>query len=141
MLPRRHFGVCAICSAIGLVASKVEAQLHPGGQIPSQNPRAKVTILRRTDLPGSTYEVVQIFVEIQPNTTIARHTHPGVESAVLLEGSGEALRDDQPPVQLSPGSSWQVSAGVPHGGRYGPQGAKLIVTLSVEKGKPMTSPA
>ena len=141
MLSRRTFGACAICSAIGLVASKVEAQPSPGGQIPSQNPNAKVTTLRRADLPGGTHEVVQLLVEIQPNTTIGRHTHPGVESAVLLEGSGESMVDGEPPVQLSPGATWQHPAGVPHGGRYGPQGAKLLVTLSVEKGKPMTSPA
>ncbi len=49
--------------------------------------------------------------------------------------------DGQRPVQTSPGASFQVPAGVPHGGRAGPQGSKLLVTLSIEKGKPMSSPA
>jgi quercetin dioxygenase-like cupin family protein len=141
MLSRRIFGACAICSALGLVASGAEAQPSPGGQIPSQNPNLKVTTLRRADLPGGAHEVIQLLVEAAPNATVARHTHPGVESTVVLEGGGEQVIDGQPPLPVSPGATWQVSAGVPHGGRYGPQGCKFIVTLSVEKGKPMTSPA
>lgn len=141
MLSRRNFGACAICSAVGLVASAAEAQTSPTGQIPSQNPNLKVTILRRMDLPGGTFEAIQIHVEAAPNAIVVRHTHPGVESTVVLEGSGEQVIDGQPPIPLSPGATLQVPAGVPHGGRYGPQGCKFIVTLSVEKGKPMTSPA
>ena len=141
MLSRRTISACAVCAAIGLVATKVEAQPHPSGQIPSQNPNLKVTVLRRMDLPGGTYEAIQILVEAAPNAIVTRHTHPGVESTVVLEGSGEQVIDGQPPVQLSPGATLQIPAGVPHGGRYGPQGCKLVVTLSVEKGKPMTSPA
>ena len=141
MLWRRAFGACAICAAVGLVASEAEAQAPSNSQTPGQNPSVKLTTLRRTDLPGGTHEVVQMLVETAPNATVARHTHPGVESTVVLEGSGEAVIDGQPPVQLSPGASWQVAAGVPHGGRYGPQGCKFLVTLSVEKGKPLSSPA
>jgi quercetin dioxygenase-like cupin family protein len=141
MLSRRTFGACAICSAVGLVASGAEAQPLPTGQIPSQNPNLQVTILRRLDLPGGAHEAIQILVEAAPNATVARHTHPGVESSVVLEGGGEQVIDGQLPLPVSPGSTWQAAAGVPHGGRYGPQGCKLIVTLSVEKGKPMTSPA
>ena len=141
MLSRRAFGACAICSAVGLVGSGAEAQPSTRGQIPSQNPNLKVTTLRRADLPSGAYEVIQLLVEAAPNATVARHTHPGVESVVVLEGSGEQAIDGQPPLPVSAGDTWQVLAGVPHGGRYGPQGCKFIVTLSVEKGKPMTSPA
>ena len=139
MLSRRIFGACAICSAAGLVASRAEAQPHP--RIPAESPDLKVTMLRRADLPGGAHEVVQLLVEAKPNAVAPRHTHPGVESTVVLEGSGEQVIDGQPPLPVSAGDTWQVSAGVPHGGRYGPQGCKFIVTLSVEKGKPMTSPA
>jgi quercetin dioxygenase-like cupin family protein len=141
MLSRRTFGACAICSAVGLVASGAEAQPSTRGQIPSQNPNLKVTTLRRADLPGGTYEVIQLLVEAAPDTSVARHTHPGVESVVVLEGAGEHLADGEPPTPLSPGTTYQVLPGVPHGGRWGPQGGKFIVTLAVEKGKPMTSPA
>ncbi len=139
MLSRRIFGACAICSAVGLVASRAEAQPQP--RIPAESPDLKVTMLRRADLPGGAHEVVQLLVEAKPNAVAPRHTHPGVESSVVLEGSGEQVIDGQPPLPVSAGDTWQVSAGVPHGGRYGPQGCKFIVTLSVEKGKPMTSPA
>jgi quercetin dioxygenase-like cupin family protein len=139
MLSRRIFGACAICSAVGLVASRAEAQPQP--RIPAESPDLKVTMLRRADLPGGAHEVVQLLVEAKPNAVAPRHTHPGVESTVVLEGSGEQVIDGQPPLPVSAGDTWQVSAGVPHCGRYGPQGCKFIVTLSVEKGKPMTSPA
>ena len=139
MLSRRIFGACAICSAVGLIASRAEAQPQP--RIPAESPDLKVTMLPRADLPGGAHEVVQLFVEAKPNAVAPRHTHPGVESTVVLEGGGEQVIDGQPPLPVSAGDTWQVSAGVPHGGRYGPQGCKFIVTLSVEKGKPMTSPA
>ncbi len=89
MLSRRNFGACAICSAVGLVASRAEAQPSPSGQILVQDPTRKLTLLRRTDLPGGTHEVVQMLSELQPNATSSRHTHPGIESVVVLEGSGE----------------------------------------------------
>jgi len=139
MLSRRIFGACALCSAVGLVASRAEAQPQP--RIPAESPDLKVTMLRRADLPGGAHEAVQLLVEAKPNAVAPRHTHPGVESTVVLEGGGEQVIDGQPPLPVSAGDTWQVSAGVPHGGRYGPQGCKFIVTLSVEKGKPMTSPA
>ena len=137
MLSRRIFGACAICSAVGLVASRAEAQPHP--RIPAESPDLKVTVLRRADLPGGAHEVVQLLVEAKPNAVAPRHTHPGVESTVVLEGSGEQVIDGQPPIPLSPGATLQIPPGAPHGGRYGPQGCKFVVTLSVEKGKPMTS--
>jgi quercetin dioxygenase-like cupin family protein len=98
-------------------------------------------MLQQADLPGGAYEVIQLHVEAAPNVAAPRHTHPGVETVVVLEGSGEQIIDGQAPFAVSAGDTWQVAAGVPHGGRYGPQGCKFIVTLSVEKGKPRTSPA
>ncbi len=139
MPSRRIFGACAICSAVGLVASRAEAQPQP--RIPAESPDLKVTMLRRADLPGGAHEVVHLLVEAKPNAVAPRHTHPGVESTVVLEGGGEQVIDGQAPISVSAGGTWQVPTGVPHGGRYGPQGCKFIVTLSVEKGKPMTSPA
>ncbi len=141
MLSRRFFGACGVCSAVGLVASRAEAQPQPSGRIPAETTGMKVTILRRADLPGGAHEVVQLLVEAAPNVAAPRHTHPGVETTVVLEGSGEQIIDGQAPIPVSAGATWQVAAGVPHAGRYGPQGCKFIVHLSVEKGKPMTAPA
>ncbi len=137
MLSRRMFGTCALCSAVGLIASGVEAQ----PRIPAESSDLKITMLRRADMSGGAHEVVQLLVEARPNAVAPRHTHPGVESAVILEGSGVQEIDGQAPLQVSAGDTWQVAAGVPHGGRYGPQGCKFVVHLSVEKGKPITSPA
>jgi quercetin dioxygenase-like cupin family protein len=64
-------------------------RLGSGGAnlVEQQNPGLKRTIIRRTELPGGTYEVVQFLVEIEPNTAVERHTHPGIESTVVLEGA------------------------------------------------------
>jgi quercetin dioxygenase-like cupin family protein len=105
MLSRRIFGACALCSAVGLIASGVEAQ----PRIPAESSDLKITMLRRADMSGGAHEVVQLLVEAMPNAVAPRHTHPGVESAVILEGSGVQEIDGQAPLQVSPGDTWQVA--------------------------------
>ncbi len=40
-----------------------------------------------------------------------------------------------------PGDSYLVPAGAVHDGKSGPNGAKVIATYVVEKGKPLATPA
>ena len=47
----------------------------------------------------------------------------------------------QPDRPLKSGDSYQNPAGAPHDARSGAQGAKVIATYVVEKGKPLASPA
>ena len=47
----------------------------------------------------------------------------------------------QPDRPLKVGDSYQIPAGAPHDARSGPEGAKVIATYVVEKGKPLASPA
>jgi len=44
------------------------------------------TILQKTEYPGDKYVTVLVMAEVAANALVARHTHPGVESAYLLEG-------------------------------------------------------
>ena len=51
---------------------------------------------------------------------IARHTHPGVESAYVIEGGTELSSDGVGRLTLKAGDGYQVPAGAPHGGKNGP---------------------
>ena len=51
------------------------------------------------------------------------------------------LVQGQPDKTVKVGDSYQVPSGAIHDAKTGPQGAKLIATYVVEKGKPLASPA
>jgi quercetin dioxygenase-like cupin family protein len=80
--------------------------------------------------------------EIEAGAMIARHTHPGVESGYIIEGSLELPVDGQPTKALKPGDAFQVPTGTPHaGGRPSDRKTRIAITYVVEKGKPLASPA
>ena len=109
-------------------------------------PRAQDGI-KRTDLqthdlsiPGR--EVVQQMVELQPGTVVARHTHPGEEVSVMLDGELVLEIAGRPPVTLKAGQAFTVPMGAVHGVKNtGRAPVKLLATYIVEKGKPLRSPA
>jgi len=136
MLSRRAFAACAICTVTGFVASEVEAEAQgavPGG--------VKRTILQKTELPDSKYVSLLVMAEIAPGVTVARHTHPGVESAYVLEGEGELLVHGQPTRQVKAADGFQIPPETPHAARTGEKPMKLAITYVVEKDKPLASPA
>jgi quercetin dioxygenase-like cupin family protein len=103
--------------------------------------------IKRTDLqthdlsiPGR--EVVQQMVELQPGTVVARHTHPGEEVTVLLEGELLLEVAGKPPVTMKAGQAFTVPMSAVHGVKStGSSPSKLLATYIVEKGKPLRSPA
>jgi quercetin dioxygenase-like cupin family protein len=100
----------------------------------------KRTILQKSEVPGTSYETVFGIAEIAPNTDFVSHTHAGTESGYLIEGSITHIVEGQPPREAKAGDSVLIPAGVPHRGRAGPDGAKIISAWVVEKGKPLASP-
>ena len=135
MLTRRGFGACALCAAVGLVAFGAEAQTQP-----TQTAGVNRTVIQSTDL-NDTHMTVLAMVDIAAGATVARHTHPGIESAYLLEGELELLIQGQPDRRVKAGEGYQVPPNTPHGARNGDKASKLSVTFVVEKGKPFASPA
>ena len=129
MLGRRIFGFCAICAAIGLAADDASAQAPSG---------VKRTITARRDGPTEGYETVELIIDLDPNIETGWVIHPGTEGGVMLEGGGELLVKGEPTVMSKPGTSWALAAEAPHNLRNGPQGTKLALTLTVQKGKPQT---
>jgi len=100
----------------------------------------KRTIVQRFDVPGSNYETVIAIVEIGPNAAIGKHTHPGVDSGVLQSGDIVLNAEGRPEQAVKPGDSWQIPANTVHWGKVGPNGAKIINTYVIEKGKPLATP-
>ena len=92
-------------------------------------------------MPGSTYEVVLGLAELPAAVLIGKHTHPGTEQGSLVEGELTLMVQAQPDAVFKPGQSWMIPAGTPHDAKAGPGGAKVIAVYTVEKGKPLASPA
>ena len=49
--------------------------------------------------------------------------------------------EGQPDAVYKPGQSWMIPAATPHDAKAGSAGAKVIAVYTVEKGKPLASPA
>lgn len=97
--------------------------------------------LQKFDVPGSSFETVIGTSELDPNEASGRQSHPGIEGGYVLQGSLSLLVDGQPPLPLEAGQSWQLPPYAVHDVRSGADGAKVVVTWVVEKGKPFVSPA
>jgi quercetin dioxygenase-like cupin family protein len=132
MLTRRIFANCAICAAMTLVATGAEAQ--------TAAPAFQRVMLKQIDGPAEGYTTILMRVDVEPGALIARHTHPGIETGYLLSGAG-TLTVQKTPLQLSPGDSYQVPTGAPHLLQNGNAPSKILASFTVEKGKPLATPA
>jgi quercetin dioxygenase-like cupin family protein len=138
MLTRRGFAGCALCAVTGFVATEALAQGAPAATTPGVTRK----ILSKTDGPTAGYETILVEAEIEAGVTVGRHTHPGVESAYVLEGGFELPIEGQPTRMLKAGDGFQVPAATPHaGGKPGTAKTRVLITYVVEKGKPLASPA
>ena len=135
MLNRRLFTNCALCAAIGLVASKGEADAQ------AAPPGFTRTVLNRIDYPGDRMATIQMVVEIEPNAMIARHTHPGIETGSVLEGESTLSVKGQPDRVIRAGDSYMIAPEIPHAVKNGPARARVVAVYVVEKDKPLATPA
>jgi len=134
VLTRRGFSACALCAVARFIAAGADAQN-------AATPGLKRTLLNQMDGPIDGYVTVSARVEIDPGAEVARHTHPGIESGYVVEGTLKLAADGQGQRDLAPGDSFQVPTGVPHGAKNGDRKAVIVSTYVVEKGKPLASPA
>jgi quercetin dioxygenase-like cupin family protein len=138
MLTRRDFAglaSCAICGITGLITTEASAQT-------ATTPGVTRKILTQMDGPIPGYVTINAEAEIEPGVTIARHTHPGIESGYVIEGGLDLPIQGQPIRTLKPGDGFQVPAETPHaGGKNGDKKIRIAITYVVEKDKPLASPA
>jgi quercetin dioxygenase-like cupin family protein len=125
-----------------LVAIGLAVPLIFGTQASRAQDGIKRTDLQKHDLSIPGREVVQQMVEFQPGTVIAKHTHPGEEVGVVLEGEMVLEVAGKSPVTVRAGQAFTVPMGTAHGGKTnGSAPTKLLATYIVEKGKPLRAPA
>src|SRR5436190_22731387 len=141
MLTRREFAglaSCTICGITALVVTEASAQTAP----PAATSGVTRKILSQIDGPAPGYVTLLVEATIDAGVAVGRHTHPGVESAYVLEGGFELPIQGQDSKMLKAGDAFQVPANTPHvGGKAGTAKSRLIITYVVEKGKPLASPA
>ena len=136
MLTRRGFASCALCAITGFIATEASAQGAP--------PAGGVTrkLLSQTDGPAAGYETLLMEATIEAGVAVSRHTHPGVESAYVLEGGFELPIQGQATRTLKPGDAFQIAPDTPHaGGAAATAKTRILITYVVQKGKPLASPA
>jgi quercetin dioxygenase-like cupin family protein len=141
MLTRRGFAgfaTCAICGITEFVAAEVSAQ----GTQPQLTPGVTRKILSQTEGPTAGYVTLLVEVTLEPGVPVARHTHPGIETAYVLEGAFELPVQGQETRMLKAGDGVQIPPETPHaGGKASDVKCKIVSVYVVEKGKPLASPA
>jgi quercetin dioxygenase-like cupin family protein len=88
------------------------------------------------------YVTILAEATVEAGTVAARHTHPGIETSYVLEGSIELPIQGQPTKSYSAGETYQVMTATPHaGGKASDKRVRILSIYVVEKGKPLASPA
>ena len=133
MITRRLFASCALCAAGGLTAIRVEAQ-------PAPTPGIVRTMLQQSDGPAEGYVTILARGDVPAGALVAWHTHPGIETAIILSGSATLLVKGQPDRPVKAGDSFQIPVVMPHALQNGEGPTSIASTYIVEKGKPLATP-
>jgi quercetin dioxygenase-like cupin family protein len=127
---------------IGVVSIVVTLLVVPAAIAQEAKPDTfRRTTLQTVDFPSG-YDTVSVIAELPSGSCTGRHTHPGAESAYVLEGEAVAKVDDKPDQVLKAGQPLQFGPGVVHN-VCNSSGAmfKALAHYIIEKGKPLSSPA
>ena len=125
-----------------IVAGLAVAVLGAGlGVSYAQAPGFKRIEVQDRDLSIPGRHAVQAKAEFEPGGAVGRHTHPGEELSIVLEGQLLLEVDGQPARTVKAGESFFIPAGTVHAGKNTGSGkAVVFATYIVEKGKPVASP-
>lgn len=124
--------ITGLCLMAALTASAL-AQDAPAG--------IKRTPLQKIEFPDGYFTVLGL-AELAPGAAAGPHTHPGIETGLILEGEVLMTIDGQADQRLKAGDSYVVPAGTKHDVKtVGDKPTKVVATYVVDKGKPLASPA
>jgi quercetin dioxygenase-like cupin family protein len=99
----RNYGVCCYFGVGPRCAARSQRRRHAKD-------------LTQTDGPMPGYVTVLVEAIIEPGVPLGRHTHPGIESAYVLEGGFEPPIQGQPTRTLKVGDAFQIPPETPHAG-------------------------
>ena len=137
MFNRRGFvsgAAFATIATIDLASSQGRADSQDSSEYP-------LKILNKTEYPGDKYACILVKLDLSPGQLVPRHMHPGVESTYIALGSITLSVKGQPDLIVKAGDGYQIPPETPHSIRNGPDKSTIILTVVVEKDKPLTSPA
>jgi len=121
-----------------VVVSFVGVDAIAQGQIPGVKVK---TILKSTLTGDDTKEVIISSAEFAPGVILPRHTHPGDDYTVVLQGTLELIVEGREPRIVSSGEAFHVPNGLVHYTRVlGDTPVRIIAIWVVKKGKPAMSP-
>jgi quercetin dioxygenase-like cupin family protein len=133
----RFAPICAALIMLGAASPGFAQQPTLG----TSAPNVKRSLLQKTEVPGSNHEVTVALLEVAANARIGRHIHPGAVVGYLLEGTYTVAIEGQPEKTIKSGESVEIPPGAVHDEWTGATPAKMIVVYTLEKGKPLASPA
>jgi quercetin dioxygenase-like cupin family protein len=110
---------------------------------PAQVPGVTSKLLLQTTLTDDpAREISMVLVEFPPGTSLDRHTHPGEEFSVVLQGTLEIVSEGREARRLSAGDVFHNPRGLIHQARnVGDTPVRLTITFILDKGKPLVLPA
>src|SRR2546430_8396726 len=112
------------------MATEAAAQAPP----PATTAGVTRKILSQTDGPAPGYETLLVEATIEAGVAVGRHTHPGIESAYVLEGGFELPIQGQATRTLKAGDGFQIPPDTPHaGGAAGTAKSRILITYVVQK--------
>ena len=135
----RAIGVISLACASAMVFGVIIADAAKAGE-----QLIKRTELLRADLAGiSGREAVIYIADLMPAAAGGKHTHYGNEFVYIIEGSLVISPDGRDSVTLKAGEAAHLAPDIIHAARNGSNSetAKVLVVLTVEKGKPLAEPA
>jgi quercetin dioxygenase-like cupin family protein len=140
MLTRREFAEVVSCAFCAITAELMATEAAAQGT-PAPTPGVTRKILSQIDGPTPGYVTILAEATIEAGVSVARHTHPGIESAWVLEGRLEVPVQGRPTLTVKAGDAFQIHPDTPHaGGKPLEAKARLIITYIVQRDKPLASP-
>jgi len=134
-----------VLSVTAILAEVLAGSAFPEASQGAGAASAAAAITRKTlqtvDVPGSGYQVIEAQVDIPAHAHVPKHTHPGTVVGYVLSGDYSIQLDGQPARSVAPGESFVIPNGVIHSESSGAHAARVLAIFTVEKGKPLSSPA
>jgi len=110
------------------------------GVLNAQQPGFKRIEVQDRDLSIPGRHAVQVRGEFDPGGAVGKHTHPGEELSIVLEGTLLLEVEGQAPRTVKVGDSIFIPTGTVHAVKNtGKDKAIVFVTYIVEKGKPVAT--
>jgi quercetin dioxygenase-like cupin family protein len=125
---KRYLAVCSSATMLlAAVAGNAAAQQR--------------TVLQTIDYPAG-HHILSVLAELEPGQCTGRHSHPGAESAYVLEGKIVVKIDGKPDLPLEAGQALQFAPGEVHTVcNVGDRRFKALAHYIVQKDKPLVTRA